>query len=362
MPLDTAWPEEGPPVLWRREIGPGFSGIIVGDNWLFTCNGGEDSEYLTSLAPKTGELLWQTPLNTLFEEEYGDGPRATPAYDGTHVFALGSRGQLHAVEAISGKTIWQRDLYADFGGGGLKRGYASSPLLVGERLFIHIGPKSAVVCLNKSNGQTRWSKLSGRAGSSSPIAIKINGEQQIISFIGQGVYGLDPKDGRVLWHQEWSTQYGLNIADPLYVEPDRLFVSSGYDKGSGMFQFDSEGKTKELWTYRLFRNHFSSSIVFQGHIYGFDNQLFKCLNAENGEEVWKARGYGKGSMLLVGDLLLVISDKGRLSLMQATTEHKILAEHQLFKGKAWTAPSFHNGVLYVRNQNELFAIALSPTP
>jgi len=360
MALETDWGETGPTILWRREAGPGFSGIIVGDSWLFTCFSDEENEYLVSLDPKTGELRWRTPLNKLFKEEFGDGPRATPAFDGTRVYGLGSLGHLHACDALSGKPIWHRNLHAEFGGGGIRRGYASSPLIVGNRLFVHVGPRKAVVCLDQRNGKPLWSVLKGRAGSSSPLAVEINGRQQIVSFIGAGLYGLNPDNGTVLWHEEWKTQNDLNIADPLFLEPDRIFVSSGYDKGAGLFQIGKEEKPTELWANRLFRNHFSSSITYQGQIFGFDNQLLKCLKAETGEEVWKARGYGKGTLVLVGDILLVLSEDGRLSILAATTEHRVLAEHQLFDGKSWTPPSFHAGVLYVRGGNEIIAVSLVP--
>ena len=353
------WATAGPEELWRRPLGPGFSSpSIQGDRLYVSANEG-DEELLLALEVETGETLWQQPLGPAFQEEYGDGPRSTPTVDDHGVvYALSSRAVLLAVDGGEGQVLWRHDLHRRFDARGYDRGYSSSPWVLGDLVILNLGPGEghAVVALNRRDGSVLWAAEDGVAAYGSPLAIERDGETLVVSAIGSGLVALDPDDGSRLWHAPWPTRYGLNIAMPVVFDDGRVLLSSGYDQGAVMVRPTGEA-VETLWTQRLFRNHFSSSVAHGDLIFGFDNGTLQCLDATSGESRWGDRGFGKGSLLRVGDTLVVLSERGELALVDATDESfRPLARARVLEGKSWTAPVLAGSRLVLRGERELLAL------
>ncbi|MFP5286902.1 MAG: PQQ-binding-like beta-propeller repeat protein, partial [Thermoanaerobaculia bacterium] len=194
------------------------------------------------------------------------------------------------------------------------------------------------------------------AGYSAPIAITVRGVRQVIVFTADAILSISPKDGRLFWRSGWKTDYDVNAATPIFLPPDKLFVSSGYGTGSALLQINRTNVV-EVWRSKDMKNQFSSSVLHNGVIYGFDNATLKAMDAATGAERWKQRGFGHGSLILAGGHLVVLSDRGKLALVQATPEaYRELGTAQVLEGKCWTAPSLADGRLYVRNEEQLIAL------
>lgn len=360
------WPEDGPAEVWRRPIGAGFASLAVKGDRLFTSAVDQEEETLFCLDAGTGDEVWRLAMGPEFTEEFGDGPRSTPTVDDRGlVYALSSRAVLFAVDSRDGTVIWSRDLHRQFGGSDYDRGYSSSPLVEGELLILNVGPEDdgAVVALERTTGDVVWSSESGRSAYSSPVAVTVDGQRQIVTAIGRGVIGLDPEDGALLWEHEWKTKYGLNIAMPVVLPDDRILLSSGYDQGAVLLEVSQDGgrwSAEPSWTQRLFRNHFSTSIYYQDLLFGFDESNLKCLDAETGEPRWASRDFGKGSLVRLGDILMVLSETGEVGLVRATGESfQELARARVLEGKCWTAPAVAGGRLFVRNSSEIVCLDLN---
>jgi outer membrane protein assembly factor BamB len=162
-----------------------------------------------------------------------------------------------------------------------------------------------------------------------------------------------------LWKAAWKTSYDVNAAAPLFIPPDKIFISSGYDVGSAVFRVKDTG-VEELWRNRDMKNKFSSSVFREGSIYGFDEKFLTCIDAVTGKVRWQARGFGHGSLIYADGRLIVMGDKGTLALVQATTAaYREQARFQLFDGKTWTMPTLAGGKLYLRDEHELVALEIS---
>ena len=360
--LADSWPESGPAEVWRKNIGDGYSGVAVSGDRLFITFSHDGKEKLFCLNAGSGGEIWQFALNDHFDEQFGDGPRATPTIDGETVYAIGSYGILYSLNAKNGQKNWELNIHQTFSdeqNGPFNRGYASSPLILGDTLIIcgSIPPGKTVVALNKHTGKTIWTYQNGTTSYSSPMLMHISGHPQIVSSIGYGMAGIDPKTGAELWKYRWETSYELNIVPPLQVAPDKVMISSGYDKGAALVQLQQKNgswEVNELWTNRLFRNHFNGSVLLDGFLYGFDNKNLKCINALTGEEQWANRDFGKGSVILADDKLYVQGENGQIALVKATpTGYTELGRHTALTGRCWTIPALANGKLYVRNMSEL---------
>jgi len=353
-PGDVAWRDGGPRVAWRKPLGSAFSQLVVSGDAVFTGASDEEHDYLVRLDAASGEEVWRVPLGEVFVHEFGNGPRSTPTVDEDVVFQLGARGRLVAVKTTDGAPVFQVDLTERFGAAVPRFGFSGSPLIVGDLVVLEVGgpEKGWLAALDKKTGETRWTSGKGPAGYSSPIVIELGGEQQLVIIRGKTVLGLDLA-GQTLWSHE--LEEGA-VAMPLWVGDGRIFVSSSGDTGCVLLALKrtEDGITVEqLWQNRNMRNHFNSSVLAGDHIYGFDNATLKCLSAATGELVWAKRGLGKGSLLVAGDRLLVVSDHGKVVLADAAPHE--FHEHgsvDALSGKSWTAPSFSRGRLYVRNLTE----------
>lgn len=355
------WPPEGPREIWRSPLGEGYSGIAVVGERLFTLFQ-TDAEYLVALDSTSGEELWRTRSDAPYSSSQGDGPRGTPTVHDGMVYSVGSSGAVLAVEEVSGRLAWTRHLVKDLGGTSPEWAYATSPLVVGELLLVEPGgeEQGTLAALDRTTGELAWRTFKDKAGYSSAILTDMNGTQQIIHFSGTHLISARPADGKLLWSVPWETSYDVNAATPIFIPPNRVFVSSGYGVGGAVFEVSGESEVSEVWKNREMKNQFSSSVYFEGHLYGFDDSTFKCLNAANGEMLWRQRGLGRGSLILADGQLIVLGDKGQLVLVEATPEAYLeTARAQVLKGKCWTSPSLSNGRLYLRNQKEIVCLDLS---
>lgn len=363
--LLKTWPEGGPKVLWTTPLGDGYSGITVAGERVYTMYSTADGEFVASFDTADGKEVWRVRLDENRKDQFGDGPRSTPALDGEMLYALGARGILMAVNADSGAKVWSKDLKEEFDAQVPQFGVSTSPLVEGDLVLVNAGgkPNGSLVALDKKTGATRWKAYSDKPGYSTPLPVDFQGVRQVLFFAGSSLVSVTPEDGTVLWSVPWKTSYDINAAMPVLVAPDKVFISSSYDTGAAVYQVKKNGsawETKEVWKSNVMKNHFSSSILYDGYLYGFDDGTLKCINALTGEESWKQRGFAKGSLLLADGHLLVFSEKGLLALVEATpASYKEKARAQILEGRTWTMPSLAGGNLYLRNQKEMVALEIT---
>jgi outer membrane protein assembly factor BamB len=353
--VGTGWPEGGPAVAWRLPIGPAFSQLVVRGEAVFTGTSDAEMDYLVRLDARSGKEVWRTPLGGVFVSDMGNGPRATPTVHEDRVYLLGGKGTLVAARTNDGKPVWSVDLTERFGAEVPRFGYSGSPLVIDDIVVIEVGAKEEgwLAALDRNTGETRWTVLTGPAGYSSPIVTMLGGTRQIVVVRGKTLTSMD-LTGNVLWTFELDEGA---VAMPVSLGDDRVFVSASGDTGCAMLRVKKgEGgfEPEVLWKNRNMRNHFNSSIFHDGHIYGFDNATLKCVSVETGDLMWAKRGFGKGSVMLSGDRLFVLSDKGKLAVVSATPDgYRESGSLQALEGKSWTAPSLAGGRLYLRNLEEM---------
>jgi outer membrane protein assembly factor BamB len=346
-------------------LGEGYSGISVVGDQLFTLYADAEGELLAAFDRNTGESRWTTRIADRLDTAMGNGPRSTPTVADGRVFALGAKGDLVAAKASDGTILWRHNLPERFGSRPPQWGFASAPLVDGDLLLIEVGgTDGAFAALDPATGEVRWQVYERGGGYSSPIVMTIGGVKQYV-FVptsADQVVSLLP-DGTVHWTHSW---HAGTIAMPVAVGDDGLFVSASNDIGAMVVKISesTDGvEIEELWRSREMKNHFSSSVYYQGHIYGFDGGTFKCIDALTGEFRWGKRGLGKGSLIVTGDRLIVLGDRGQLVLVEATAEaYRELATAQVMGGKTWTSPAFAGGQLFLRNQEEMVALDLDAPP
>lgn len=353
----TSVPETGLEKRWTKNVGNGFSEVTVlsGVAFVFSSdslNGGY--EYLAAFDAETGKDLWKTRIDSLYFEVdgWGHGPRSTPATDGEMIYCLSGRGRLTALTFKEGKEVWSKFLPTDFGAVQPRWGFSTSPRLYENFLILETGGSEnrAFTAFDKKTGSVVWSKGSGIAFYNSPMMAVLENQLQFVFTQDTMMYSYN-KEGDMLWSYRMPLRFPYS--QPVFVAPDKFFVSALSDTGSFLIQVKNN-QVQKLWSSDAMQNEWSSCIYHDGFIYGFSKGKLICISAEDGLLKWGQRGYGKGSLIMVGDVLVVLSDQGVVVLVEPSPEKFTkLATFKAMEGKSWTAPSFAEGKLFVRNLSEM---------
>ncbi|MBN1589959.1 MAG: PQQ-binding-like beta-propeller repeat protein, partial [Pirellulales bacterium] len=128
--LADAWPPEGPPVLWIREIGSGYSGLIAVGSRVYTQSQTLYRQFVLCMDAETGETIWEH--HYAWPYDHGGmypGPRATPTWNAGRVYFAGPRGVVGCLAADDGRPIWSVNVVEKFGGRGIDFGYSCTPLV-----------------------------------------------------------------------------------------------------------------------------------------------------------------------------------------------------------------------------------------
>ncbi|MBI9068410.1 MAG: PQQ-like beta-propeller repeat protein [Salinivirgaceae bacterium] len=361
--INEKWTENEPELVLRKNIGSGYSEIIISTDKVIvmSCEKIDSlsgSEFMIAYDAKTNKELWKTAIDSMYrdsEGNWGEGPRSTPAIDDKAIYCLSSYGKLRAISMEDGKILWTVNLLKEFDN---KPGwiYTSSPIQYENELIIELGGTESrgFASFDKSTGKKRWVNGEGRRSYCSPTIAEIDGGIHMIFANGSKLKSFS-KTGDELWSYSMPLQ-GAN-ATPLFIAPNKIFVSS--KAGCFMIKVENNGVT-EVFNNKSMRNEFSTSCYYNGHIYGISTGALKCISETDGESKWKQRGFGRGSLIRVGNKLLVISDKGVLKLVEATPETYIeKGSIQAINGRIMTAPSFANGIIYLRNLTEMVAFKIN---
>ena len=358
--IRTRWPEDGLPLLWRQPCGGGYASFVVADGLVFTIEQRRRQEVAVAYDLETGREEWAQSWNAEFRESMGgDGPRATPTWDEGRLYVLGATGELYCFDAASGRTLWNLNILDDNGAENLTWGMSATPLVLGEKLITLPGGGSgkSVVAYHKLTGKPIWKSLNDKQAYTAPIQAELAGLKQIIIISAVRIAGLGIDDGALLWEYPWQTQYDVNAAEPLLVDENRIFVSSGYGHGSVLLRISRASgafNVSPVWENKRMKNKFNGSVLEKGHLYGLDEGILTCLDLETGERKWKGGRYGYGQILLAGGNLIVLTEKGELVLVEATPEdHRELARFTAIQGKTWNYPAITDGRLLVRNTTEM---------
>ena len=361
-----AWPETGPKELWRTPLGDGFSGISIANGRAYTMFAEGEDEVVMCLDAETGAELWRYLDDWFYtERQGGNGPRSTPTVDGNTVYVLSVFGRLVALNADTGKELWDLDFTKAFSSSMPRWGFSTSPVVENDRLLVEVGGANdnAIVAFNKETGERIWGVATSPSSYSSPILVTVNGVRQALFFARDELLAVSPKDGSVYWRYPWSGgQNSENRVTPVFIAPDKVFISTRTGDAGVVLRIvgtAADMRVEEVWRSHTMINGFSTTVLHDGYIYGFSNTIFKCVNADTGEEKWKTRGFGQGSVIYADRHLIVLGENGNLALVEATPEaYREVAQAQVLSGLCWTAPTLSDGKLYLRNHQEIVCLDL----
>ena len=361
--IDTDWSQSKPVELWRRPVGPGWSSFAVHGRLIYTQEQRGADEMVSCYDLTTGAPVWRhKDAVRFYESNAGAGPRGTPIFSNGRVYTFGATGLLNALDARNGSVVWSRNAASDTQTKIPDWGFASSPMVVGDKVIV--ATAGTLAAYDTGAGNQRWQGPACRGGYSSPHLAKIDGVTQILLLNVEGAISVDPSDGKLLWKHEWNSD---GIVQPSVIAGADVLIGSG----SGLSEVGMRRVAvarepggwvvEERWTSNGMKPYFNDFVIHKGHAFGFDGSILACIDLKDGKRKWKGGRYGHGQIILLPDqdLLLALSEEGELVLVRATPDQFTeLARFPAIEGKTWNHPALVGDLLLVRNSEQMAAFRL----
>ena len=351
------------PIIWRDRI---FVSVAEADNLALWC-----------IARNNGEVVWKQPLgagNVKMRKHNMSSP--SPVTDGRAVYVMTGTGILKAFD-FAGKELWTRDIQKEYGAFGLNWGYASSPLLFDDSLFVQVlhGMKtdepSYVMRIDKKNGKTLWkvdrptNAISESPDSyTTPALLRYGKTTEIVITGGDCATGHDPANGKELWRAN-----GLNPEN----NPFYRIVASPIVFNEIIY---APTRVKPLLALRAGgRGDITSSHVLWSTVNGpdvptpvtdgkyfyivNDRGIVWALDAKTGAEVYGQQrlkpGTYSGSPVLADGRIYITDEDGLTTVIAAGPKFEVLAENPLNE-YCLSSPAISDGRIYIRTSGHLYAI------
>jgi len=365
--------------VWRKAVSPAWSSITVSDGRAFTQGNrrinGAAREVCIALNADTGVELWATDLDRAAYPDAGtgstDGPRSTPTVEGDRVFVFTSYLKLYCLRADTGSVIWSRDFIAEFPGTAvIDWQNAASPLLVGDLIYLNSNVSGRrLSALRKTDGTTAWSGQTDSMTHATPTYATIAGTPQVVFFTANGLVGVTPETGSILWRYSFSPSSTSTAATPV-VANNYVYGSCAYSQGAWTARIAKTGNTfsvgqTDFKRSSSYQNHWATPVHHNGFLYSIVERSFRslaCFDLEGRTNRWITSTVGSGnpgyaSLIKVGGHLLVLTESGELVLLEPNpAAYTEVARFQALGGTSWNHPAFSRGRIYARSNTEMVAL------
>src|SRR6185503_3343081 len=351
------------PIIWRDRI---FLNVADGDSLFLWC-----------LNKTNGDALWKKPLgggNVKMRKQNMSSP--SPVTDGRNVYVMTGTGILKAFE-FTGKELWTRDIQKDYGQFGLNWGYASSPLLHEDSLYIQVlhgmrtDDPSYVMRIDTKTGKTLWKveRLTAAIRESpdsytTPALLRYGKTTEIVITGGDCVTGHDPATGKELWRAN-----GLNPDnDPSYriVASPVIFNEIIYapTRVRPLLALKAGGRGDVTNSHLLWSTSNGPDVptaVTDGKYFYMvnDRGIMWCLDAKTGVEIYGQQrlkpGTYSSSPVLADDKIYVTNEDGLTTVVAAGPKFEVLAENPL-NDYCLSSPAISDGKIFIRTAQHLYAI------
>jgi len=378
------WSQSAPPTpVWTTPTTNGFSSFTIAGGRVFTLVSRYDAysvkrEFCVALDASTGTELWAVPMcqatydyggdSGASGNTGGDGPRSTPTCDGQRVYAYDAYLHLYCFDAANGNTLWDKDIHGDYAGPYISWQNAASPLLEGERVIVPGGGAGqSALAFDRVDGHLLWSSLDEKMTQATPVAATVQGVRQIVFFTQSGLVAVSVDNGAELWR--YAFPYNTSTGASPVVWGDYVYCSAAYNRGAAVCRIDKNGEqlqAVQLWRKSSLMNHWSTPVCHNGYLYGlygygsYGTAPLKCIELLTGNEKWSHSGFGQGGLMLVGNMLVVLSDVGEIVVVEATPDaYTEVARADMLTGKCWSSPILSDNRIYARSTTQGVCFELS---
>ncbi len=371
--ISGSFPVSGPKILWSHPLGGGFAGPAVADGKVIVFHRADDQVLVEALDVKDGTEFWHFSYANSYADSFGmdRGPRATPTIAQGKVILHGAEGRIHVLDLKTGKMLWHYDTVKEVNSPQGFFGRVCPPIVVGSNVIIAAGGKNdkgaaGLIALNLEDGKMVWQSVDDEASYSAPIFYETEKLPSLICWMKNNLVVCDARDGSVKFSERLRPEIdaSVNAATPIWCG-DKLFITASYDVGASLWKWEPSGKLVDVWKKQnVLDCHYSSPVYKDGYVYGLNGrqefgQSLRCIRVEDGKLMWESGKLSGGTILLIKDILVIVTEAGELTLVKASPEkYELLAQDQILRAGHRSYPAYSNGVLYARDGKQLVAVDL----
>ena len=387
--LVDSFPPQGPPVVWTRPLGAGYSGFVADKTHVFTQYQTLGGQYVVCLDAATGDTVWEHRYDGPYDPAgLYPGPRATPTLGNGQLWFAAPSGLVGCLEAATGRRVWSLNVFTRFGVEPVEFGYSCGPTLVDGKLLLPVGsPGASLVALDPATGGVIWQSGDDAISHVPAFPITFRGRPLAIAYLRNVLSAFDIETGHIVWRMPLSSGYDEHAAWPIYAEPF-LWISAPFQAGSELLELTADPPAvRTVWKSRVLSNDVCSSVLAEGCLYGFDIRdvqakphrpsrgRFRCIDFQTGRVRWSngslnerrrlddagpGRAIGQATVLLADGKLILFNELGELILARANpTTYEELGRVRVLGGEiGWTQPTLCGGRLFVRNHSRAACLLL----
>ncbi len=370
--LSLNWPDGGPKKIWERELGEGYSSIIVDGGRVYTMYRSGDDEIVIAMDRQSGETVWQYKYNAPAHKnhvmQFGAGPRSTPLLFDGRLYTIGVAGKMHCLDKENGKVLWSHTLWdgKEFDGTFLNHGYSSSVFPYKNTVIVMVGGKGeALVAFDKKDGHVAWKNQDFGNSYCTPKLINLDGEEQLLCFMAKEIIAVDPNNGTLKWRKEHGNRWGQNVAMPVWGEDHYLLYSSPEvgSKGVKLVRNGSKTEVEDLWSTRKIQFYHTTPIRIGDYVYGSSGTMqpcfFSAINVKTGKIAWRKRGFSNATSIYADGHFIILDEDGNLAIATASPEDFVVhSKAKVLDKVSWTVPTLVGHTLYLRDKHKIMALDL----
>ncbi len=389
-----SWPESGPEVLWAVNVGIGYGGPVIKDGKVYLLDRDDKvGDNMRCLGLSNGKELWSLEYKAPGSVSF-PGSRSVPIVDDKHVYSCGPYGDLYCIDINTHKSVWNKNIWTDFGGQRIPTwAITQSPLIYGDLLIIASqAPDAGVIAYDKLTGDVKWKTPSlGNAGYVSPSIVQIDGNDHVVMITASGrrggdmgkVVGINPLSGDIIWQfNNWHCH--IPVSSAVDAGDNKVLIVGGYELGALMIKVEktADGKygTTELFRTEEFGDQTKTPLLYKCHFYAeygtnsrHDGMV--CMNMD-GKIMWKTNRspeFTKGSIILADGLILATDGVKTLYLIEPDPSgFKPLASAALLaeggvndenrmtrfggSNQNWAPIALSDGKLLIRDQKRMLCV------
>jgi outer membrane protein assembly factor BamB len=350
--------------VWRKQIGGGFSSPVVCAGKLVYLDAQDGKEVAHLIEAASGTELWNVPYATVFEDEWGPGPRSTPLMDADRIYVQSCNGEFRCLNLKDGKTLWgtsfEKKFQVPFLGSKAREGTASrrgnngSAVISGSKIIVPVGSSNnaSLACFDKASGKLIWSSQSDEAAYSSPVVVSMAGVEQVVFFSAQSLMGVELLSGKLLWRVPLRTEARRHASTPV-IHQDDVMVNS-QTVGTICFHIRKAGDqffADQKWQNKEQKINISTPVYVKDHLYSQGaGSYMVCMDGATGNVLWRQPGFGEKytACLTDGNKVLAETSRGELVLIKANAaRYEELGRTQIC-GETWSHPALADKKLFVR--------------
>ncbi len=345
------------PIVWKDRV------FVIMVYWPEGVAPSEFPEHrVACYSASNGKLLWDTnvpPGPWRLKDLRGGYSAPTPCTDGERVYALFGSSELAALD-FDGQLVWRKKITPfawDVAMGGSPILYRDQVLVLADGTQSNI---SRLIAYDRKTGEIKWERRRPEANfnHSTPILVQVNGKLQLVIASSGAVQGVDPNDGKVIWH----AKNNGDVPTPAF-GGGLVYSESG--RGGPGIAIDPTGagevtQSHVKWRTPPIPEGYSSPTIAGRFVYRVHNPgVLNCYEVATGKRQFSERlpnGVNPaGSPIVTADNRLYFAGGGKSVVLEVGPKFEVLGTGDLGDGSA-ASPAIANGRLYIKGAKSLYCI------